>query len=93
MRVERVLQDLIGPSIDHHRTFRRLAIEPAHVAAGFVEAHEVVHLCDGRKCCVDCCIKVGWVLAGDDDLDERAEQRTGATDAIGRVSHRRSISF
>ena len=80
-------KNLIGPVMNPNRARRRAAIEPAYIAVGLMKAHQPVHRGHGRERRLDGSFHRGNRCPRDRDLDECAEQRPRAADAIVRGFH------
>ena len=79
MKIERRREHLEGPGMHGHQAGRRLAVEAAHVAAVVVKAHQAVHRRNGLERRFDCGFHFGRRSSGHANLDERAQQRPGAS--------------
>ena len=89
MELARGAEDLIGPGMDANSVRGGLEIEPAHVAAGVVGAHEAVHLRDGLERTVDRSIEIGPRGAAGRDFHEGSEHGPRPARAIEGRSHKR----
>lgn len=76
-----------------HGTNAGFPVEPADIAIPLMKAHQPMNLGDSIECCVDGAFRVVSGSAGNLDLDEGAEKRPGATNAIGGDCHRLPIFF
>jgi hypothetical protein len=59
-----------------------LAVQASDITLRIVEAHELMHFCDGIESRLDGGVHFGMSGAGGRDLHERSEQRSRAANAI-----------